>query len=408
MNVSMGKSLLNDPDLENQELSRIATTSGTTTAVSTSTDSQRLGDRYDFSKTSQKPINSNDASVPTFKNFRISYHNGGEDTPATIRMYKGNTGVFMQRVVKVFAEYRLDVKKIEITYPVRRQGGSVDELKVKYSEDEEVMRDSLDTMFTYAETDAHLIVRDVQKRVSKARAKKPIEKLFQVYKDIGTVDKKAYEILMSEEGIIDSFVDKSRMMKIVLGSEDAINFLSPAYFLCPLRNCDKCTPILLRSFNNLASVEDHFLQHDVNDQDGPAEVLLKRYKCLLKTDFLVKNRSLSVAEASAKLDEIGFENKSTHSKNFGSLRLPTLSDTFRGKHLHTQHSILMKIINHDDNPLLGVPDRPKNPFEAAKRKKGFIAEADEMTEKESAKVQKTVDQVDFNYEEIHEDDVESD
>ena len=239
MNVSMGKSLLNDPNLENQELSRIATTSGTTTAVSTSTDSQRLGDRYDFSKTSQKPINSNDASVPTFKNFRISYHNGGEDTPATIRMYKGNTGVFMQRVVKVFAEYRLDVKKIEITYPVRRQGGSVDELKVKYSEDEEVMRDSLDTMFTYAETDAHLIVRDVQKRVSKARAKKPIEKLFQVYKDIGTVDKKAYEILMSEEGIIDSFVDKSRMMKIVLGSEDAINFLSPAYFLCPLRNCDK-------------------------------------------------------------------------------------------------------------------------------------------------------------------------
>ena len=73
-------------------------------------------------------------------------------------------------------------------------------------------------MYTYAEPDAHLIVRDIQKRKSKAREKKPIEKLFQVYKNIGTVDKKAYEILMSEENIIDSYLEKSKMIKIVLGS----------------------------------------------------------------------------------------------------------------------------------------------------------------------------------------------
>ena len=51
----------------------------------------------------------------------------------------------MTTAVSVFSEYRLDVKKIEITYPVRREGGEVDELKVKYSEDDNIMRDSLDT-----------------------------------------------------------------------------------------------------------------------------------------------------------------------------------------------------------------------------------------------------------------------
>ena len=220
-----------------------------------------------------------------------------------------------------------------------------------------------------------------------ANEKKPIEKLFQVYKNIGTVDKKAYEILMSEENIIDSYLEKSKMIKIVLGSEGAINLLSPAHFLCPFTNCDKRDkPILLWSFNNMSSVEDHLLGHDINDSEGPAGVLLKRYQCLSKTDFLLENASLSVAEASDKLDLLGYEGKCTHSNKLGTLRRPAVSDKFRGKHLHTKLDILMKIINHEDDPLQGVPDKPKNPFEAAKRKRSFIAEAEEVTERQNVEV----------------------
>ena len=247
-----------------------------------------------------------------------------------------------------------------------------------------------------------LIVRDIQKRKPKARGKKPIEKLFQVYKNIGTVDKKAYEILMSEENIIDSYLEKSKMIKIVLGSEGAINLLSPAHFLCPFTNCDKRDkPILLRSFNNMSSVEDHLLGHDIYDSEGPAGVLLKPYQCLSKTDFLQENASLSAAKASDKLDVLGYEGKCTHSNKLGTLRLPTVSDSFCGKHLHTKLNILMKIINHEDDPLQGVPDKPKNPFEAAKRKRSFIAEAEEVTERQNVKVlkiievPKTVENIDF-------------
>ena len=63
-------------------------------------------------------------------------------------MHRGSTD-FLTNAVSVFSEYHLDLKKIEVTYPVRRQGGEVDELKVKYSEDDNIMRDSLDTLYTY-------------------------------------------------------------------------------------------------------------------------------------------------------------------------------------------------------------------------------------------------------------------
>ena len=59
-------------------------------------------------------------------------------------MHRDSTD-FLTNAVSVFS----DIKKIDVMYPVRRQGGEVDELKVKYSEDDNIMRDSLDTLYTY-------------------------------------------------------------------------------------------------------------------------------------------------------------------------------------------------------------------------------------------------------------------
>ena len=54
---------------------------------------------------------SSDASVPKFKNFRISYHNSGDDT-------QGNTE-FLNRIVAVFSEYHLDIKQDKYTMDPR-------------------------------------------------------------------------------------------------------------------------------------------------------------------------------------------------------------------------------------------------------------------------------------------------
>ena len=107
--------------------------------------------------------------IPRFKNFRVTYANGGDETPDIIRVCKDDTANFFQQVVKVFSEFHLDMWKIEITYPVRRKDIGVELLKVKFVADQELLAQSLETMYTYAEPDSHLIVRDILKRPSKAR-----------------------------------------------------------------------------------------------------------------------------------------------------------------------------------------------------------------------------------------------
>ena len=396
MNVSLGKNILNDLDLDLDSSSSSTFTPDNTDTIDNTKhgNNERLGNLYDFSKSCNKPIDVNDPDVPPFKNFRITYANGGDDTPQVIRVHKTMTLNFLQRVVKIFGDYHLDMKKIEVTYPVRRSGDSVDEFKVKFVADEEVLKESLDTMFSYAEPDAHLIVRDISKRASKARTKKPSEKLFKIFRDLKTVNKKAYEVLMEDEDTIDSYLSKVRTINIMLGSSEAINMLSPAYFLCPFPTCKGNKPLLLRSFNNLSSVEDHLLKHDISDTHrAPATTLLKRYQCLQKTDFLRDNYDLSIAEASAKLDVLGYQGSDTHSKNLGSLFMPAANMEFRGKHLHTKREVLLKIINHEEEPLQGIPDLPSNPFAASKRKSSdtdFVVHKSPSRAASATKVSKTV------------------
>ena len=327
---------------------------------------ERLGNRFDLTQASRQSLDTDNPKVPMFKNFRVTYENGGDETPEIIRVHKNDTTTLLQRVVAKFYEFKLDMKKIEITYPVRTQNSTStggETWKVKWIPDEVELKESLNALYVYAEPDSHLIIRDIVKRPSKARSSKPSEKLYKEYKEIKTVSRQSYEILMEDEDIIDKYFEKVRIVQIMLNSTDSINLLSPSHFVCPLVDCKGKKTILLRSFNNLSSIEDHLLKHDVKDTDNQAaKTLLNRYQCLNKTDFIHKTRQLSIAEASVKLDNTQYEGGDTDSRKLGQLFLPTLQSEFRGKHYHTKHSILQRILNHEETPLAGVPVRKANSF----------------------------------------------
>lgn len=109
------------------------------------------------------------------------------------------------------------------------------------------------------------------------------------------------------------------MIRILFKSEDCVNFLSPAAFLCPLSDCKGKPPIWLRSFNNISSVEDHFINHKTKDSISTfASVLIARYQFLTRGNFMEDNSRLTITEAPEKL--------------YNDTFLPNASMRFRGKH----------------------------------------------------------------------------
>ena len=138
MNVSLGKNLLLEDDeaaLSTTEVSHNSSASpplppNENTPSSSNSDGRehRLGNILDLSQTTSSTMDATHPDVPRFKNFRVTYANGGDETPEIIRVCKDDTASFFQQVQKLYSEFHLDLRKIEITYPVRRKEDGVEML----------------------------------------------------------------------------------------------------------------------------------------------------------------------------------------------------------------------------------------------------------------------------------------
>ena len=110
---------------------------------------------------------------------------------------------------------------------------------------------------------------------------------------MATVSKKTYKLFDKDLNIVETFLAKKDMFRVLLGASEAENLLSPGHFVCPINQCKKLKK--LKNFNSMSLLRTHLVEHKIK-KDATAEVLVNRYFFMTEYDWWEQNSHLSLEE----------------------------------------------------------------------------------------------------------------
>ena len=170
---------------------------------------------------------------------------------------------------------------------------------------------------------------------------------------MNTVTRKTYELLNDNQHIIDTFLKKKEMIRILLGDAMADNLLSPGYFVCLINQCKKL--VKLKNFNSMSSVKNHLRDHKLKNTDGTAKVLYNRFHFLTDNDWIEQNFSLSLEEKIANLEAQFYHESPLSLAEYEIFRAKCdATPKFKGSHLAMNEIRLTKMLNNDSSALNGL------------------------------------------------------
>ena len=167
----------------------------------------------------------------------------------------------------------------------------------------------------------------------------------------------AYEILKENMRVIEAFLHKLRLIRVMLGASDCINFLNPAYFLCHVGTWNKI--VKLKHFNNVQLLLDHLIMHKVAKEKSSI-VVLRRYAYLMDNNWFENfSTSFTTEELISKVNAATYKGESLPIGHTG-LFLVKKHMTFRGKYLFMNDVRLNKILDHDESALFGLSNEHRD------------------------------------------------
>ena len=256
----------------------------------------------------------------------------GLQTRAPLSFRRDETSQIFKRVAS-----RFDIKEnnLVLTYYVNLPCGR----KVKYEivklQDINEMKRSLEMFYVQTEDMAEVAVSEVR---GLKRKKRPVEELFDRFKKHHVIDRKLYKDFISQD-IARKYLQSLSLIRVVLGSVKCMNFLNPGYYFCHVPGCPR-PEVLLRSFNNLKSIDDHWKYHeDLNKcHDASAVVLRLRY------DYLHKRR---IGSDEAKMQELITDLESRKTVRNKSLAISALMVNKRLVYKDSQFSSRDRLIDEE-------------------------------------------------------------
>ena len=215
------------------------------------------------------------------------------------------------------------------------------------------MKEALEIVYSQVVSMSQITVEVQKNRKRKLRS---IEEIYKKYCSYKTCNKNTYNILIENPNVIVTFLERRRLLKLVMGDE-CVNFLLPSTFKCHVPNCEKI--ITLKSFNNLSGIMHHIKGHTMSNSAHPDEscnIMLLRYSCPCEPDFRNQYDMLSVTDAINKLETIkngaGIE-LSIRPKLAGKMFLKS-GTIYQGAHLEVDITILQNILKGEEEPLASL------------------------------------------------------
>ena len=205
-------------------------------------------------------------------------------------------------------------------------------------------------------TNGATLILSTDTQTPPARQVKKCEKLCKTYNLEPFVSKKSYQLLSQPDSIyvLEMFLSSLTISRLMLGYSEAINYLGPCHFKCPLKSC--LTVVAMRSFNNMYDISRHLSKHKSQNRGLEHEIassLLVRYNFLVDSQWVGQQGDISMDKMIENLDA---ESETTVVRD---LYIPTRdSGKFAGKYHWVDEEVVSKIINREVDALATVKDPP--------------------------------------------------
>ena len=240
---------------------------------------------FDFFGASEEPKWPAIRDAPTRKTLLIC--KDGEETSQLIAFLSGETETIFTKISDMF---KFEEKRLIVMYPLKTSNGQR-MVTLKYNDS---LSSSRETFYCQVEQMVTLVVKEEEK--TDPRRKQLGEMTFVEFKNRGTIDKISYTFIQKNHCIGKKFLEKSDLVRVLLGSKSCVNLLNPAMFLCPVKLCNEY--IKLNYFNNTSAMLKHLKYHALEDNDDGlvCKLLMKRYYFLHNQNWITKICQLLVAE----------------------------------------------------------------------------------------------------------------
>ena len=260
-------------------------------------------------------------------------------------------------------------KELKLLYPLKLADGGEKSLTLKYNKVAAIFKESLQQF--YVQAVPHSSIKVVTETVQRMRPDRPQELSFDTYfRKYTRVDKRFYQELITPS-IAEAFVQKTKFVRVLLGTNWCVNLVSPGHYLCHVQGCASSL-IKLKDFNDHTRIVTHIKDHvHANNNknkktkfvdDKSCAVLLRRLRIMKSYKHQVYSRTVDKS-----IDEL--ETRKSKSQEPDDPEFPYAvkdlmknkvlvksSDNFKGKIFHTPLEIMEKIANHDPSALDGIPE----------------------------------------------------
>ena len=349
-----------DVSNKGHDLDRSLMTTTATTTATTSTIKQI--NNIDFGSSNQTSGWDDFQTAPPSKNLFFQLKAGGDEYSITIQ--KKDLPSLFDRIAGQMGLPK--AKELKLLYPLKLADGGEKILTLKYSKVGSIFRESLQQF--YIQAVPHSTIAVTTETVQRKRPDRPHEINFDSYfQKYARVDKRFYEEMITPS-IAEAFLQKTKFVRVLLGTNWCVNLVSPGHYLCHVQGCGNL--VKLKDFNDhtriILHIKDHV--HTLNKKktkfpdDKSCVVLLRRLKVLKSQKHLVYSRTVdksiddleSRKSKSPKPNDPEFPYAIKHLMK--NKVLVKTGDNFKGRIYHTPLDVMEKLANHDPTALDGVPE----------------------------------------------------
>ena len=199
-----------------------------------------------------------------------------------------------QQVGKVLNIHK--VKDIRIMYPLQLVGRGEKEVTVRYNKDKEVLDESLKTFYLQAIPYSTLVV-DVVKMGKGGPPRRQELSFDDYFSKYHSADKRFYREMITPY-IAEQFIQKTKYVRALMGSETCVNLVSPGHFLCHVPGC--ISLVNLKDFNDLTLAIKHVKDHVTNKSASSSFIKDRSCAVLMKRHNYLKERKSTVAAKDLK------------------------------------------------------------------------------------------------------------